>query len=98
MRYQFVHSDHVVANQLPHGWLSIGSSDMCEIQGLYLSGRVLTYQGHPEFDPRILYYFMDTLGRSGSIDHQTYKESLRLINQESTSQLAAEVVVRFLEG
>jgi GMP synthase-like glutamine amidotransferase len=98
MRYQFVHSDHVVvADSLPQGWLHIGSSDACEIQGLYQPGRVLTYQGHPEFDQHILHYFMDMLGSSGTIDNEVYEQSLKLVAQESTSQLAAEVVVRFLE-
>lgn len=95
MRYQFVHSDHVIAECLPRGWLSVGVSDMCDTQGLFEPGRVLTYQGHPEFDQNILYYFMEMLGSSGIIDNETYRTSLILINQKSTSQLAAEVVVRF---
>lgn len=98
MRYQFVHSDHVVAESLPPGWLSIGSSYKCKVQGLFEPGRVLTYQGHPEFDQKILYYFMDILGGSGILDNETYEASLKLIDQESTSQLAAEVVVRFFES
>ena len=35
---------------LPHPWVSMGSTQLCPIQGLYLPGRVLTYQGHFEFD------------------------------------------------
>lgn len=98
MRYQFLHSDEVVVSRpLPRGWLSVGSSDMCKSQGLYQPGRVLTYQGHPEFDRRILYYFTEYLGSSGMIDNDVYETSLKLIDRDSTSQLAAEVVVRFLE-
>ncbi|KAH6644932.1 class I glutamine amidotransferase-like protein [Truncatella angustata] len=97
MRYQFVHQDEVVADYLPYGWLSIGYSDMCAIQGLFQPGRVLTYQGHPEFDRDILYYFMDMLDRSGAIDDVEYATSLKLIDQDTTSGLAAEVVLKFLE-
>lgn len=43
--YQFLHSDEVVARgSLPPTWSSIGSSALCEIQGLHQPGRVLTYQ------------------------------------------------------
>ncbi|KAI1856001.1 hypothetical protein JX265_011898 [Neoarthrinium moseri] len=98
MSYQFVHQDHVVAESLPSGWVSIGSSDMCKTQGLFQRGRVLTYQGHPEFDGRILYYFMETLGKAGIIDNETYETSLKLIEKEYTSTLAAEVVLRILVG
>lgn len=40
---------------------------------------------------------MHVLDSGGMIDNDTYEMSLQLINQESTSQLAAELVVRFME-
>ncbi|KAJ5934786.1 hypothetical protein N7466_004333 [Penicillium verhagenii] len=64
-RVQLVHGDIVVptpaakaaalaAGQseipLPPGWMSIGHSAACDVQGLYYPGRILTYQGHFEFD------------------------------------------------
>lgn len=36
--------------QLPPGWMNIGHSTTCDVQGLYYPGRILTYQGHFEFD------------------------------------------------
>lgn len=56
-RIQLVHGDRTVPtsttpaiHQLPHPWLGIGSTEICPVQGLYLPGRVLTFQGHFEFD------------------------------------------------
>lgn len=56
-RIQLIHGDTVVPTfgeegkvDLPAPWMNIGSSASCEIQGLYLPGRILTYQGHFEFD------------------------------------------------
>ncbi|KAF7563638.1 hypothetical protein G7046_g440 [Stylonectria norvegica] len=43
-----MHRDAVV--QIPSGLEVIGSTSQCEIQILYRKGRVLTAQGHPEFN------------------------------------------------
>lgn len=54
MRLQFVHEDQAVwdgAHTALHApWMTIGSTDHCAIQGVYFPGRVLTLQGHFEFD------------------------------------------------
>jgi GMP synthase-like glutamine amidotransferase len=50
LRLQFVHADHVDLPELPEGFYSIGSSQHCASQGIWKKGRVLTYQGHAEFD------------------------------------------------
>ncbi|KAJ5286701.1 hypothetical protein N7478_002387 [Penicillium angulare] len=64
-RVQLIHGDIVVPTPiakslaaasgvnevpLPSPWMSIGKSAACDIQGLYCPGRVLSYQGHFEFD------------------------------------------------
>ncbi|KAJ5088354.1 hypothetical protein N7456_011970 [Penicillium angulare] len=65
LRVQLIHGDIVVPTPiakslatasgvsevpLPSPWMSIGKSAVCDIQGLYCPGRVLSYQGHFEFD------------------------------------------------
>lgn len=53
MRLQFVHHDHVVLptpDSLPPTWMTVGSTEHCAVQGLYEPGRILTLQGHFEFD------------------------------------------------
>lgn len=56
-RIQLIHGDRVipvssaaVAALLPRPWINLGSTPLCPVQGLYLPRRVLTYQGHFEFD------------------------------------------------
>lgn len=54
MRLQMIHGDWVVflpgQEKLPEPWVNVGSTEVCPVQGLYYPGRVLTYQGHFEFD------------------------------------------------
>ncbi|KAJ5109332.1 hypothetical protein N7456_006007 [Penicillium angulare] len=64
LRIQMFHGDRVMAVEkgtpvtlsesppvsLPAPWMSIGSTPICPIQGLYNPGRVLSVQGHYEMD------------------------------------------------
>ncbi|KAK8022929.1 hypothetical protein PG991_006810 [Apiospora marii] len=97
MCYQFLHSDEVVAgDSLPPTWSSIGSSALCEIQGLYQPGRVLTYQGHPEFDRIIMNDFVRRLVKAGAIDAAVSETYLAFVERDDTRILAAEVLLKFL--
>ncbi|KAH8649023.1 class I glutamine amidotransferase-like protein [Xylariales sp. PMI_506] len=96
MQYQFIHSEEIVVNRLPPGWISMGVTEKCAVQGLFEPGRVLTYQGHPEFDENIVDVLLQVLYKNGSIDLETHDEALSLLDRYSTSTLAAEVAARFL--
>lgn len=62
VQLQVIHGDVVTPSQdipshmdqnvlsLPTPWMNIGSTSKCLIQGLFYPGRVLTLQGHFEFD------------------------------------------------
>ncbi|EPE09344.1 hypothetical protein F503_07120 [Ophiostoma piceae UAMH 11346] len=54
LRLQFLHGDHVLlpegVSQLPRGVSVVGTTPHCNVQGIYEAGRILTFQGHPEFD------------------------------------------------
>lgn len=51
---EFVHADEVVLpspeSPLPRPWILLGYSEHCKVPGIYQTGRVLTMQGHFEFD------------------------------------------------
>ncbi|RMZ76811.1 hypothetical protein DV738_g4687, partial [Chaetothyriales sp. CBS 135597] len=46
-----MHRDIVFA--YPEGVEALGSSPVCQVQGMYASGRLFTIQGHPEFNKEI---------------------------------------------
>ena len=53
LRVQLVHRDHVIPpreGMLPNSCVAIGRSAGCQLQGVYWPHRLLTFQGHPEFD------------------------------------------------
>ncbi|KAH8757299.1 class I glutamine amidotransferase-like protein [Diaporthe sp. PMI_573] len=51
---EFVHADEVILAPkeppLPKPWILLGTTEHCKVPGVYQPGRVLTLQGHFEFD------------------------------------------------
>lgn len=98
MSLQFLHVDHVVLDRklLPPNWIPMGSSERCEVQGLLDPGRVLTYQGHPEFDDWVTDFCIRHLGQKAGFTPEELEESLRYVHQDDTSTLAGEVAIEFM--
>ncbi|KAH7132573.1 class I glutamine amidotransferase-like protein [Dendryphion nanum] len=98
MRLQFVHGDHVTFSEstgLPGPWVNIGSTEHCAVQGVYQPGRVFTLQGHFEFDrfvnTEVLKYFSEVASLPVA-----EKEHLEAADRDDDSDVAADLVVRFL--
>jgi GMP synthase-like glutamine amidotransferase len=102
MRLQFIHGDWVVCEAgLPDDWVNLGSTPRCPIQGLYLPGRVLTFQGHFEFDVFVNWETGVVLGWWGGGDGEIVERYLRAIEAgdgKDDAEVAAEMVVWFFAG
>ncbi|OJJ47992.1 hypothetical protein ASPZODRAFT_131634 [Penicilliopsis zonata CBS 506.65] len=91
---------------LPSGWISIGGSAKCPIQGLYNPRRVLTYQGHFEFDSFVTRETCVEFARRLNWPAADVQDYLACIDRACVpgsedaddSKLAAEVVVLFFAG
>ncbi|KAL8303021.1 hypothetical protein RB597_005333 [Gaeumannomyces tritici] len=99
LRLQFVHADHVrlpepPQQRLPPGWVLVGSTKHCAVQGVYLPARVLTYQGHFEFDRFINGETLRVFGASW--DPRILQSALEQIDSDDDAAAAADMVARFL--
>jgi GMP synthase-like glutamine amidotransferase len=98
MRLQFVHHDHVVIpdlDALPPSWMTVGSTEHCAVQGVYEPGRVLTLQGHFEFDrfinsETIKFFFP-------AWQPKVLEETLEAIDKADDYVAAAQMVLRLFE-
>jgi hypothetical protein len=71
MRLNLIHQDQVNPESLSKDFVNIGSSDLCEVQGIYKRGRVLTLQGHAEFDTDMVIEFgKPILGKAMDISRE----------------------------
>ncbi|OJK02236.1 hypothetical protein ASPACDRAFT_1854222 [Aspergillus aculeatus ATCC 16872] len=99
---QMIHGDHVrVCRPLPAGWCVVGASEECAVQGLYDPGRVLTYQGHFEFDAEVNRETCVEFGRREgwkAEDVERWVQAIGADDEGSDAVGAAEVVVRFFAG
>ncbi|KAE8153447.1 class I glutamine amidotransferase-like protein [Aspergillus avenaceus] len=109
LRLQMIHGDWVIpANepatphaQLPPGWVNVGWTEMCPFQGFYQPSRVLTYQGHFEFDRfvnhELCLAFSKRLGFPKDLLDQ-YLVAIERGVEGDDSKVAAEAVVMFFCG
>lgn len=97
LRLQFVHADHVrLAKDLPKSWISMGTSKHCQTQGFCQPGRVLTFQGHFEFDRWVNAEILKVFGAAW--EEKALNDALEQIDADDDSAAAAELIVKFFVG
>jgi GMP synthase-like glutamine amidotransferase len=99
LRLQFVHGDHVYVPQsdaLPESWITLGRTEHCAVQGVYEPGRILTFQGHFEFDRFVngetVKFFFPTWAPD------VMAKVLKVVNQDDDAVAAAIIVLDFFMG
>ena len=85
----------------PHysGIERLGSSPTCEVQGMYIPRRVITVQGHPEFNKEIVTELLETRHEQGIFDDQAFKDAMSRVGDRQDGVLVAGAFLKFcLEG
>lgn len=96
---QFLHADHAVLDEAcmaADGWVRVGASPLCGVQGVYKPGKVLTFQGHPEFDGFLNEQGVRNLEKSGVLNGDEVKTALDWIHRDDDAILHGEVVIDFM--
>jgi GMP synthase-like glutamine amidotransferase len=92
IKAQFVHADEVIG-PIPSSWSVLGSSAQCAIQGVMEPGRVLTLQGHFEFDRFVNRETIRHFGQSW--DREYLNAGLKMAEHDDDAELLAEMVASF---
>jgi GMP synthase-like glutamine amidotransferase len=79
---------------LPEGLHGIGSSEHCILQGVWEEGRVLTFQGHAEFDRFIN---GETVKIFGKViwSEEFMQRTLGMVDRDDDAIWAAGIMLRF---
>jgi GMP synthase-like glutamine amidotransferase len=85
-----------VVFDIPPTFENLGSSALCAIQGLYRPGKVLTIQGHPEFDTFITGEILKTRYARNVLDEEVYKESMSRVALSHQGVEIGVAICRFL--
>ncbi|KAK9323127.1 class I glutamine amidotransferase-like protein [Lipomyces orientalis] len=96
LRLQQMHRDHVSVP--PPGMHVFASSDRSPVQGLYEKGKVLTLQGHPEFNEDVARSLVEIRMLAGQISEAEAKDALARVSVKNHGGDVGKAIVRFLNG
>lgn len=96
LRMQLCHGDVVAPLSVPDGWICIGSTPKCAVQGLLEPSRVLTFQFHFEFDSHMMADFLKHFfAQDSRFSDKALRQAFERIRADDDADLVAEWVVRF---
>lgn len=84
-----------VVPRYPSSVEKLGHSDRCDVQGFYVKNRVISLQGHPEYNARIAGELLD-LRRGSVLDEATYQDGKTRANNPHDGVAVAVGFLRFL--
>jgi GMP synthase (glutamine-hydrolysing) len=85
-----------IVYDIPSGFVNLGSSHICGIQGLYQPSRVLTVQAHPEFNEFIMTRLLEKRHNDGIFDGQIFLEAISRASKSADNATVGAAVCRFL--
>lgn len=85
-----------VVYDYPAGVEELGSSPKCLVQGMYIEGRVITVQGHPEFNQEIVTELLEARHEQGIFDDETYEDGMARVGKAQDGVVVARAFLRFL--
>lgn len=97
---QSIHQMHRdIVYGIPPGVEQLAYTPICENHAMYAKGRLITVQGHPEFNGEIVTEVLDTRHAAGVFDDKMYQEGMSRVMNDHAGVLVSKAFVKFaLEG
>lgn len=92
---QQMHRD-IVFDAPPAGCTNLATSPKCGVQGLYSPNKVLSVQGHPEFNEGIMSYVLEARHENGVFDDELYNDGLARAGNPHDGELIAYAMAKFI--
>ncbi|POR36983.1 Putative glutamine amidotransferase-like protein [Tolypocladium paradoxum] len=96
MRIHQMHRD-VVAD-LPPDAVPLGSNAFCPVQGMYVPGRYMTVQGHPEFTGDIVSEILFNRHTVGIFTDDVYEDGMRRAGVAHDGVAIGKAFLQFMRG
>jgi len=74
----------------------LGSSKRCEVQAMYQRGRLITVQGHPEFNQTIMNEILEARHANGVFDDSMFEEGMSRVAKQHDGVVVAQAFLKFL--
>jgi GMP synthase-like glutamine amidotransferase len=94
---QALHQMHRdVVHYYPEGVEQLGYSPVCKVQGMYAPRRLLTVQGHPEFDQEIVTEIISARHKTGIFDDEAYDTHMNKVALHHDGLVVSQAFLKFL--
>lgn len=74
----------------------LGSSPTCQVQGMYSKGRLITVQGHPEFNQQIVTEILESRHAQGIFDEAHFRDGMARVAMEHDGVAVGKAFLKFL--
>lgn len=85
-----------IVHTCPPGIELLGSSSRCDVQGMYAKNRLITVQGHPEFNGDIVTELLERRRDQGIFDQKLFDEGMGRVRRHHDGLKVGAAFVRFL--
>lgn len=89
-----MHRDIVYA--YPSDVEHLGSSPRCEVQGMYAAKRLITVQGHPEFNGDIVSELLENRHARGIFDDGMFEDGVKRVRRHHDGVVVSKAFLKFL--
>lgn len=89
-----MHRDNVY--EYPPGVEGLSSTPKCLVHDMYIKGRFITVQGHPEFTQEIVTELVESRHQLGIFDDETYEDAMARVGREHDGVVVAKAFLKFL--
>ena len=74
----------------------LGHTDRCEVQGMYVKNRLITVQGHPEFNGEVVSELLQRRHDQGIFNDEMYDEGMSRVQKQHDGTAVGAAFLRFL--
>ncbi|OJD17123.1 hypothetical protein AJ78_02768 [Emergomyces pasteurianus Ep9510] len=94
LRLQQMHRD--IVHYCPPNVTLLGSSPVCQVQGMYAPGRFISVQGHPEFTKDIVAEILDARRNAGVFPPGIYEGGMATVGNDHDGIVVGKAFLEFL--
>lgn len=87
---------HDIVYTYPEGVEELAHSPRCAVQGMYVKNRIITVQGHPEFNNFVMEELLEVRHASGVFDDAMYKDAWARMENRHDGATVAKAFIKFL--
>jgi GMP synthase-like glutamine amidotransferase len=80
----------------PEGVEQLGSSPVCSVQGMYKKGRLITVQGHPEFNEEIVREILRARHAMAIFSDEDFEKYMRMAGNPHDGVVVGKAFIEFL--